>query len=234
MTAPQLEVLLKIYNTETDKQFTGYEAQDLIDMDLLTPDRFITDKGKALVEGILNYIDSPITVKTKRFPPAHEMTLEQFKERQKETLKFWEKYVSYNNEFIEKFFKDKPSPSDPTIETQVKKLEEINKLKPRYILRKDVPFINAGLGLYLGNDGLYSDPDFPRLTKVISFNHTAREAAIDELIGGGWIEEIKPREFCIVMSPGRANFAFENSHLAAYEAEQRSNAEIIKVREVID
>ena len=103
----------------------------------------------------------------------------------------------------------------------------------KYILKKDLPFAKAGTGVKIVFNANYS---YDLVT--IPNQHLSGEQTIkinkDET--ENWVEEVKPREWNLIVSPGRPNIAFENIHLAMYEADEIKDnpVEIVKVREVIE
>ena len=100
----------------------------------------------------------------------------------------------------------------------------------KHLLKKDLPFAKAGAEIKIVQN-LLSD-------KFISIYLPGKgnpQCYIPFSEKDDWIEEIKPREFFIVISPGRRNEAFAYKYNADVLKESRGScAEIIRTIEIAD
>lgn len=104
----------------------------------------------------------------------------------------------------------------------------------KYRLKKDLPFAKAGTRVwgYLENPFLRKGMQvFVKSTDCKQGNHPDDRGLIyigiyDELIVGGWIEEVKPREWYVALY-GLGEF------IVGYKNKFESDKELIKVQEVL-
>jgi hypothetical protein len=107
----------------------------------------------------------------------------------------------------------------------------------KYKLTRELPFTKVGSEVVISNNReIIVKGNRGCVLFIIKIGDVGEEdlGDIKYLVDNGWIKEVKPREFNLVISLGQPNIAFENIHLAMYEADERKSAstEIIKVREV--
>jgi hypothetical protein len=112
----------------------------------------------------------------------------------------------------------------------------------RYILKKDLPFADAGKEVKADGSGIYIKTTVGKRqldvlpTDPSGFgNNFANE--IERLISQGWIEEVKPREWYLgIANNGEGAFAHRiiDGVEHEYGTHMAGLKEIIKVREVIE
>jgi DNA-binding PadR family transcriptional regulator len=215
MTAPQLEILISLYAKTRDFIYSeGYgedffsELKDNGYLESRGGGRvfLITDKGKSLVKRIVDIASVQGWLWSKE-------QLEKITEK------------SSNRIATEMGASAKAcgEGTDLTILTQAKKLEEINKLKPKYILKKDLPFAKAGTKVYTNRAGDFFVKNGNR-ERCIAAGKEERQNVISE----GWIEKVKPREFFLKVSGTLMTIISEKGDSLPLADG------IIKVREVID
>jgi hypothetical protein len=105
----------------------------------------------------------------------------------------------------------------------------------KYRLKRDLPFAKAGAEIFEGQDGFYSHDRLYANTLIIPFNSMAIQAFKDELIGEGWIEEAKPREFTLYLNHKGNLSALTDSagHALVYNMSGENDTKI-RLREVIE
>jgi|GEM_PF-6449327 hypothetical protein len=97
----------------------------------------------------------------------------------------------------------------------------------KYRLLKEFPFVDPGTVLNLWMNGLFLTDN---KTMIIPFNARESTQVIDELIKNGWIEELKPREFWLLVQAGSVRAGFTEKHHCCSEDINK----LIKVREVLE
>ena len=114
----------------------------------------------------------------------------------------------------------------------------------RYVLAKDLPYAKKGTEVRFNENRIFVQRGETRLEACIDAldflgpNPEIIQKELQRLIDEGWIEEVKPREFEVILNKngslvkffnGESRFTYVNEPLSDYPP-----FEIIKVREVLE